>query len=175
MPTPTTPVSNYPAAPTPEEPSSGLTGEVLGVLCLDETNETFIGASGARTRVVHGTFGAKAWLARITGVGGQWGLVREFVNKEKIRPTSEDTSEAVIWPGPLQEGVYEWRDLCVGETATTWRSSGFALINADTVVRITKAQATELVTAATSAHTPEPEYYEQEDTGSEDDWSGGSY
>lgn len=118
-----------------------VTGELLDVLQLDDAGETFISATdGARTYVPVAGHGDKAWLARLLSQGGRYGFNREFIDSNKVGLRGPSKTGVLIWPGPLTDGVYEWRSFCIS-TGENWQSSGFALVSNGKVSKITKEQA----------------------------------
>jgi hypothetical protein len=143
---PALPVPNSSMSRDTEMPhqSAATIGEVL---YLDESANTFISASGAQTRVLVGIYGKSAWLARLTGSSKKYNFERAFIDRVKHGRTQDDTSGSIVFKGPLADGIYEWREFCIGEKETNWRSDGFALIREGLIVQITKVQATELLAA----------------------------
>jgi hypothetical protein len=95
-------------------------------------NDTF-------TEIRGGGYGARAWIAKITGRDEKYGLARAFCRKDSSGASRSGRS-GVIRFDVTEPGVYEFRDFCVGSTANNWNWSGFVRIDTDgTVTEISKA------------------------------------
>jgi len=101
--------------------------EFLGDIELEdklELSESCIIAPRKITmRVRGGGLGANAWVARITGPNDRYGVEREFVDANRDLSQSGKSGN-ITWEID-QDGVYEYRELCISSTRTT---SGFFLI-----------------------------------------------
>ena len=75
-------------------------------------------------RVRGGGLGTDAWVARITGPSEKFGMEREFVHADRDLSHS-GRSGHITWHLEGQDGVYEYRNVCIASRHTT---SGFFLI-----------------------------------------------
>jgi len=75
-------------------------------------------------RVRGGGLGTDAWVARITGPHAKFGVEREFIKAERDLSGS-GRSGMITWDLENQDGVYEYRGLCVSSRHV---ASGFFII-----------------------------------------------
>lgn len=70
--------------------------------------------------------GDSSWIAEITGVGGKYGLVRQFIKAtHNVTGNANGTQSFILKPGT----IYEYRNIWLGESAHSYGkyggSSGF--------------------------------------------------
>ncbi len=108
---------------------------------------TQIAIGNTVTDVRGGGYGGRAWIARIVGPDAKFGLAREFCRKDTSGLSGSGRSGHITFE-VTQPGLYEFRDFCVGSTASNWNWSGFIILSADgTSEQISRAQAIEYAKA----------------------------
>lgn len=105
---------------------------------------THINHDEATTRIRGGGYGSDAWIAKITGPDPKFGFSRRFMPKDTSGLSRSGASGYITFEMG-GDGLYEWRNFCVGSTPSNWKSSGFCVVEGETVRKITKAEALEMV------------------------------
>jgi hypothetical protein len=162
---PATVVTQVPADPSPvacplvSRPTTVAVDEeeplFADIINFDGSRETMISPTdGARTNVLLGIYGRKAWLARLTGTTRSGKFDHKFVDKVKTEPDTEGENGSITWAGPLDDGIYQWNEFCVGSKETDWRRDGFAIIRGRLIGKITEEKAYELLAPQPEAARP---------------------
>lgn len=99
---------------------------------------SYITATTAVTRVRGGGYGNGAWIARITGTDKKWGLARAFCRRDTSGLSGSGKSGSIrfVMDG---DGIYEFRQFCIGSTSRNWEWSGFVQVENGLVCEISKA------------------------------------
>lgn len=127
-----------------EKPGNPLRDELYGTLGLDDgdfesvfiigTQESArIEAGSAAMRVRGGGIGSDAWLARITGPNEQYGIEREFVDRNTNGLSGTGGSGTIRWDELPGDGIYEYRNWCA---SSRWPKSGFVAVRGGEVASL---------------------------------------